>query len=72
MIDATELASYDRHRSPEFPPEMDYVGIEQAGGRFLFWLSRSDGLLVFNVVAFDENDKAIRPWSGYATFFGKD
>lgn len=52
--------------------EIDFRAFEADGGRFLFWLSRSNGLLVFNVVAFDKND-AVRHVSVLEeTYFGMD
>lgn len=68
---AEELTSYDEHRYPGLPT-MNFRGIEDAGGRFLFWLSRSNGLLVFNVVVLDAKGRVVGTYDGYDTFFGKD
>lgn len=67
---AAELASFDGQSS--HPSAFDYAAIEAKGGRFPFWLSQSDGLLVFNVVAVDGDDVVIGPIVTYATFHGRD
>jgi hypothetical protein len=51
---------------------MDYRAIEEKGGRFVFWLSRSNGLLVFNVVALDKSDVVVDSGVYYDTFLGRD
>ena len=69
---AAELASFDEHLCSYCSPSLDYAATEAKGGRFPFWLSRSEGLLVFNVVAVDGEGKVILPIVTYATFHGRD
>lgn len=69
---AAELASFEEHLCSYCSPSLDYAATEAKGGRFPFWLSRSEGLLVFNVVAVDADDVVIGPLVTYSTFHGRD
>lgn len=71
-IAGAELAAFDRNVCRFCPQQMPYEQIESAGGRFAFWLSRSNGLLVFNVVAFDSRDRVVYTASAYDTDMGTE
>lgn len=71
VIRAHELKSYDSHRYLT-APTMDFQKVEEEGGRHLFWLSRFECLLIFNVVSLDAKDRVVSTYSGYDTFFGME
>jgi hypothetical protein len=71
-VRAAELISYEESVCSWCTRRVDHKAFERSGGRFLFWLSRSDNTLVFNVVALDANNTVIQRWSADDTFFGKD
>ena len=68
-ISGKELASYDQHRYvlSETPPEFQKPSSEI---RHLFWLSKSNCLLIFNVVSIDKEDAVVSTYVGYDTYFG--
>jgi hypothetical protein len=68
---AAELASAEKSLC-SYCSRMEWQAFEEDGGRFLFWLSRSNGRMVFNVVAFDKNDNVYHYMAFDDTFFGMD
>lgn len=71
-VRAAELVSFDRSLCRFCPPQMQFEEFETQGGRFLFWLSRSNGLLVMNVVALDADGKLYATATAFDTYLGMD
>ena len=68
-LSAEALLSYDRHRYSGLG-SVDFRSIEERGGRHLFWLSRSECHLVFNVVSFDAANKVTETYFAESMHLG--